>query len=116
MIADDQTPHSFPGNPNPFNIGSPARGEGFFNREDIIEEVEDFLSQSNEHHFLIFGQRRIGKTSLLRKIQDDTNNSQRGKAVYFNLLDKAESSIGDILFELTEKIIMDFKICFDNHK
>lgn len=102
--------HSLHGNSNPFNIGSPARGKGFFNREEIIEEVNNFLLKPNEYHFLIFGQRRIGKTSLLRKIQDDTNMTRWKKAIYFNLQDKAEFSIGDILYELTEKIILDLNL------
>lgn len=45
---------------NPFNTGSPARGEGFLGRQEIIRRIHTFLRNKSEFNMLVFGQRRIG--------------------------------------------------------
>ena len=74
---------------NPFNLGGPARGEDFYNRKEILQSIQTFIySSPHETHLLVTGQRRIGKTSLLRRIQDITEDSIH--AVYYDLQDKAQ--------------------------
>ena len=90
---------------NPFNIGSCARGEGFFNREEIQKEINFFLHTKAEHHFLIHGQRRIGKTSLLRYIQDTTGPSVY--PVYYDLQDNARTPLKKLLKKIAEQIAID---------
>lgn len=55
---------------NPFIYNAPVRGEDFFNRETVIEQLlkETVLSKS-QGNLWITGERQVGKTSLLRYIQ-----------------------------------------------
>lgn len=95
---------------NPFNTGSPARGDGFFDREEIIDDVILFLKKTHEYNFIIFGQRRIGKTSLLRKLQDGEKLCDLAYPVYFNLQDKARSRLPQLLFEIAQGIATDLDL------
>ncbi|MCX6583603.1 MAG: ATP-binding protein [Candidatus Aminicenantes bacterium] len=89
---------------NPFNHGSPVKGEEFFGRQEIIDNILLFLRKENEYNFTVFGQRRIGKTSLLRKIQDVANKVNHTYPVYFNLQDKARAQLPQLLFEIATQI------------
>ncbi|MCP5106913.1 MAG: hypothetical protein GY950_26245, partial [bacterium] len=89
---------------NPFNHGSPVKGEEFFGRQEIIDDILSFLRKENEFNFTVFGQRRIGKTSLLRNIQDTASNVEFTCAVYFNLQDKARAQLPLLLFEIANRI------------
>jgi hypothetical protein len=95
---------------NPFNTGSPARGEGFFNRQDILGDVISFLRKSAQFNFLIWGQRRIGKTSLLRRLQDGPDLDDLAYPVYFNLQDKARTRLPQLLFEIARRINVDLDL------
>lgn len=90
---------------NPFNTGSPARGEGFFERKKIVHNITSFIKKKNQFSLLILGQRRIGKTSLLKKIQDDLNLREIVFPVYFNLQDKTNCELHRLLFEIAGKIV-----------
>ncbi|MDQ1354241.1 MAG: hypothetical protein QG657_4550, partial [Acidobacteriota bacterium] len=92
---------------NPFNTGSPARGAGFLGRQSIIHNILSFLEKKTQFNLLLFGQRRIGKTSLLRKLQDDPGLRERAFPVYFNLQDKASIELHRLLFEIAGRIISD---------
>ena len=98
---------------NPFNTGSPARGEGFFDREGIIDDVILFLKKTHEFNFLIFGQRRIGKTSLLRKLQDDKKIQVLAHPVYINLQDKARMVLPQLLFDIAQQVKADLTLKID---
>jgi branched-chain amino acid transport system substrate-binding protein len=95
---------------NPFNTGSPVRGKDFFGRKDIIDSINTYLQNPQEYNFLLYGQRRIGKTSLLRKIQEGTNIPILEKSVYFNLQDKARIALDQLLFELADRITKDLDL------
>ncbi|HLP62556.1 MAG TPA: hypothetical protein VK186_27200 [Candidatus Deferrimicrobium sp.] len=90
---------------NPFNTGSPARGEGFFERKKILHNITSFIKKKTQFSLLILGQRRIGKTSLLKKIQDDLNLREIVFPVYFNLQDKTNCELHRLLFEIAGKIV-----------
>lgn len=98
---------------NPFNTGSPARGEGFFGRDEIIDDIITFLGKKHEFNFVIFGQRRIGKTSLLRKLQDDKKIRNLAYPVYFNLQDKAREQLPKLLYEIAGRIVADLELKLD---
>jgi len=75
---------------NPFINGSPARGRDFCGRASIMEDIHSFVKNESQYTLLIYGQRRIGKTSLLRKIQYEYKSSGHEKCVYFNLQNMAK--------------------------
>lgn len=89
-------------NKNPFVTGQPAKGRDFFGRQDVLRNVKSFLQNKN-YHLLIFGQRRIGKTSLLKNIQD-TFKSKTSSFLYYNLQDKANVEVSNLIKNLLSKI------------
>jgi hypothetical protein len=55
---------------NPYVAGSVLDGEeGFFGREDILRLVEDELRSPHQNAVVLYGQRRIGKTSILLQLE-----------------------------------------------
>ncbi|MCP4216007.1 MAG: ATP-binding protein, partial [bacterium] len=97
-------------NRNPFNTGSPARGDGFLGREEIIGGIRAFLGRKDQYNLLVFGQRRIGKTSLLRRLQDEPGLRKTTLPVYINLQDKATVALPRLLYEIACKIIRDLEL------
>ncbi len=66
-----EVPKEFKHIPNPYAPGKPLRPGSpvFFGRNDILTFVEDNLGQrGNENVIVLAGQRRMGKTSILRQI------------------------------------------------
>jgi small GTP-binding protein len=89
---------------NPFNTGSPARDTDFCGRTSIMDDIRSFVQNRYPYTMLIYGQRRIGKTSLLRKIQNEYRLSDHKKCVYFNLQNMAKIPLSDLLTELHKTI------------
>jgi AAA+ ATPase superfamily predicted ATPase len=57
-----------PFRPNPYIIGVPIRDPNkFFGREPEFSDINDSL-QNNEQLILLYGQRRIGKSSVIAQI------------------------------------------------
>ncbi|UCF69304.1 MAG: protein kinase [Acidobacteriota bacterium] len=65
--------------PIPFVVGQWVRGEKFYGRSELIEEILDGPRNS----LWLLGTRRIGKTSLLKQLEHLTNASE--KRVYLPL-------------------------------
>lgn len=54
---------------NPFNYFEPVRGDDFFNRDEIIEEISTItFKRKQQGNVWIVGERQVGKTSLLQGI------------------------------------------------
>lgn len=51
---------------NPYTVGGPVRGPHFYGREALIHAILD----GNDRAIWVVGNRRIGKTSLLRRLED----------------------------------------------
>lgn len=87
---------------NPYIVGNPIRDQGvFFGRQDIFRDVMQVLRQPRSNAIVLYGQRRIGKTSVL--LQLDTQLARAGDftPVYFDLQDKAARSLSEVLYELS---------------
>ncbi len=95
---------------NPFITSSWVRGEDFFGREDILERTREFLQDPDKTILLVYGQRRMGKTSLLKRIQVDDRVRQLACPVYYNLQDKPFSPLPLLLAEITRQIIIDLDL------
>lgn len=95
---------------NPFVTGQPVKGNDFFGRSDIIQKVFNFLRKKNEYNCLIYGQRRIGKTSLLRHLEMLINEKPNLQSVYINLQDKSDMLLKQLVPELAGQIALDLKI------
>ena len=85
----------------PYTAGNPVKGEeNFFGREDIFQEVMRVLRNPQSNAIVLYGQRRIGKTSVLLELEQRLESSGQFTPVYFDLQDKAAKPLADILFEL----------------
>lgn len=94
--------------PNPYIAGPPLTGEaGFFGREDIFQFVRETLT-AGQKVIVLFGQRRVGKTSLLHQLQRPIHTPAGFHPVYFDLQGKASQPLAHVLDELAQEIAASF--------
>lgn len=87
---------------NPYVAGAAVRGErGFFGRRDILRWVERELRNATTSALVLFGPRRIGKTSLLLQLRR-VLPCERFLAVYFDLQDQAARPLAQVLADLAD--------------
>jgi tetratricopeptide (TPR) repeat protein len=90
---------------NPYIAGNPLNSSrGFFGREDVFREVETVLSSPDQNSIVLFGQRRIGKTSILLNLQSRLP-SPPFVPVYFDLMDNARKSLAEVLNNIAQVIV-----------
>jgi len=89
---------------NPYIAGAPLRGErGFFGRQDTLDWVARELRNPATNALVLFGQRRIGKTSLLLRLQH-TLPAENFLPIYFDLQDQAVRPVGKVLADLADTV------------
>ena len=81
---------------NPFKFGTLVDGEFFTDREDEIAKIKSFVM--GENHMILISPRRYGKTSLIRKV---LNESKR-KYIYLDL--QVVLSTDDFASQLLKRI------------
>ncbi len=88
---------------NPYVVGNPVTGTAFYGREDVFRFVQDTLIASRQNAVVLYGQRRMGKTSILRELPI---RLPAGKfhAVYFDLQGWAAKPLAEVLHGLAEII------------
>ncbi len=90
---------------NPYIAGNPVRGQSFFvGRTDILRDVQSLLLNPRANAIVLYGQRRIGKTSILFELEQQLAETGDHLPVYFDLHDKADLSLSEILYRLAEQI------------
>ncbi|MFN2134703.1 MAG: hypothetical protein ACK2UK_02030 [Candidatus Promineifilaceae bacterium] len=90
---------------NPYIAGNPVRGESsFVGRADILRDVLSVLRSPQTNAIVLYGQRRIGKTSILFELEQQLAIMGGYLPVYFDLHDKSDLSLSDILFRLAQQI------------
>ncbi len=90
---------------NPYIAGNPVhQQEKFFGREDILSDVLRTLHNPETDAIVLFGQRRIGKTSVLLRIQKVLQSQKTYTPVYFDLQNKASLPLAEILYQMAQKI------------
>ncbi|CAC5341913.1 conserved hypothetical protein [Planktothrix rubescens CCAP 1459/22] len=90
---------------NPYIIGDPVIGKQFIGREDIIKQLEElWVSTRQLQSVVIFGHRRMGKTSILRNIS--TRLDQKVKLAYVNLLTVGNSiqGVGEVFMAIADSL------------
>lgn len=89
---------------NPFITSAEVyNDEDFFDREPVLHAVDKFIKRKNDYNFLIFGQRRIGKTSTLKRIHK-VYNSDQNIVLYYNLQGDAETTLPVLLSKIKNLI------------
>jgi WD40 repeat protein len=105
---------------NPYIVGPALAARGFWGRDDVFRIVQSELEQPDHNAVVLFGQRRIGKTSILRNLQTHLP-AHAFATVYFDLMNRARRMLGDVLFEIAATIADELSIDppareeFDNH-
>jgi hypothetical protein len=90
---------------NPYVIGDPVMGNLFIGREDIIRQLEElWLRGIQLQSVVIYGHRRMGKTSILLNAANSLDNQV--KVVYVNLLKLGDvtQGVGEVLMAISDKI------------
>ncbi len=90
---------------NPYVVGDPVEGKLFVGREDILRELEQLWVLSNQlQSVVLFGHRRMGKTSILRNTGSCLGSGV--KVAYVNLLTVANASQGvaEVLMAICDAI------------
>jgi hypothetical protein len=95
---------------NPYIAGKALGDErSFFGREDTFRLVETVLSSADQNALVLFGQRRIGKTSILLQLRSRLP-SELFRPVYFDLMDRARKPFSTVLYELAATIAGEFNL------
>ncbi len=90
---------------NPFVVGgaiADSSGQGFFGREKIFDFVRSALNSVHRPPILLIGQRRIGKSSVLRQLP--AHLPKEYCCVYFDLQGKETMPLDSVLFGLGRAI------------
>ena len=101
---------------SPFIVSEPVSGGNFFGRDDIFIQIKDFVASDTKHVFLVHGQRRIGKTSLLWKIFETANKEWNVHTVFFNLQGHAKDPVNELISEIANAINNSFENGNDTHE
>ncbi|MFN5399378.1 MAG: AAA family ATPase [Pseudanabaena sp.] len=91
--------------PNPYTIGDPVIGDRFIGREDILRQLEElWFINTSPQSVILYGHRRMGKTSILRNATTKVNTEVR--VAYVNLLSvsSANNGITDILMAICDAL------------
>ncbi len=91
---------------NPYIAGNPVGGESaFIGRADVLRDVLRVLKSEHENGMVLYGQRRIGKTSVLQELAAVLPKHGNFAPVYFDLQDKAALSLDQVLTELSHRVL-----------
>lgn len=86
---------------NPYIAGNPVGGSpAFIGRADVLRDVYSLLCDPQTHGLVLYGQRRIGKTSILQHLRASLPEHGPFRPVYFDLQDKASLPLGEVLSDL----------------
>jgi predicted Zn-dependent protease len=90
---------------NPYVAGNPVGDSpAFVGRVDALREVLRVLRRSQDNAVVLYGQRRIGKTSILQHLAAWLSRVGPYRPVYFDLQDQAAWPLGRVLQELARTV------------
>jgi tetratricopeptide (TPR) repeat protein len=94
-----------PGRPlNPYILTPLTGGVGFYGREAVLQFVRNTLSSPYQNVVVLFGQRRIGKTSVLHQLMLSQHCPPGFRPVYFDLQGRAQHRLDQVLYGLAREI------------
>ncbi|WP_353929631.1 ATP-binding protein [Okeanomitos corallinicola TIOX110] len=90
---------------NPYVIGDPVIGNLFIGREDIIRQLEElWLRGIQIQSVVIYGHRRMGKTSILRNAANSLDNQVKVADVNLLKLGDVTQGVGEVLMAISDEI------------
>jgi hypothetical protein len=90
---------------NPYVVGPPVEGELFVGREDVMRQLQELWVRSSQlQSVVIYGHRRVGKTSILRNVARFVGEGVQ--VAYVNLLEVADAPQGvvEVLMAISDAI------------
>ncbi|PSR18374.1 ATP-binding protein [filamentous cyanobacterium CCP3] len=88
---------------NPYVIGDPVEGDLFVGREDIMRQLQDPWMGNHLQSVVIYGHRRMGKTSILKNVGRVLGSGLR--VAYVNLLKSAgANNLSDVLLAISDQV------------
>jgi len=86
---------------NPYTFGDPVgKSPSFVGREDILKDVLRVLRHPEQNAITLYGQRRIGKTSILQYLEIHLPENGPFIPIYFDLMDRSGLPLGEILRQM----------------
>lgn len=90
---------------NPYIDGNPVGDtDAFVGRNQLLQEILDVLEDPQQNAIVLSGQRRMGKTSVLQKLETKLRAKKNFFPIFFDLQAKAQWSLEQVLEELALKI------------
>lgn len=90
---------------NPYVAGDPVVGAGFKGREDILRELKQLWSGTTQPpSVVLYGHRRMGKTSILRNLDSHLGSEVRLAYVNLLILGGAERGLSDLFLAIADEI------------
>ena len=90
---------------NPYIAGNPVGArEAFVGRQDVLDEVARTAASHTENALVLYGQRRVGKTSLLQELRARLGSLGPYRTVYLDLQDKAVLPLPKVLEDVAQQI------------
>jgi Cdc6-like AAA superfamily ATPase len=89
---------------NPYTVGNPVVGDRFIGREDIMRQLEElWFGSTRTQSIVLYGHRRIGKTSILLNII--TRIDSATCVAYINLqMCVGCNTLGELLLTITHEL------------
>ena len=90
---------------NPYIIGDPVLGDRFVGREDVMRQLEElWVTGEQLQSVVIYGHRRMGKTSILRNAANSVGSGV--KVAYVNMLNAGNISegVGEVLMAICDAV------------
>ena len=90
---------------NPYIAGAPVTEQRmFFGREDVFSWIQNSLTgQYADHILVIHGQRRVGKTSVLKQLANRL--PQKYMPVFFDLQGRTHTTLDRFLWGLAREVV-----------
>jgi tetratricopeptide (TPR) repeat protein len=95
---------------NPYVLTPLTDGVGFYGRESVLRFVRNTLTAPYQNVIVLFGQRRIGKTSVLHQLMRPNHTPPGFRPVYFDLQGRAEHRLDQVLYGLAREIARALRI------
>ncbi len=92
---------------NPYTAGDPVgKTAAFVGRADVLRDVVRVLRHPSQNAITLYGQRRIGKTSVLQYLEAHLPEEGPYRPVYFDLMNETGLPLGEILQHLARTIAL----------
>lgn len=97
---------------NPYRVGPSVGGsESFVGRVDVLKHIKDVIQDKRidaSNTLLVWGQRRIGKSSILQELKSQLSNDTVA-IIDFNWQERQQNPLQKVLIELTKILSIEFK-------